>query len=93
MPFHGVERRNFPRYPYLHTIYFSEAAQLHGEPCLGASVDLSDAGMSLYTSVPLTERQNITIENPLPGEYRRATVRWCRYYSADLYKVGLMFVS
>jgi hypothetical protein len=93
MPFHGVERRNFPRYPYLHTIYFCEDARLQEETCLGASVDLGNAGMSLYTSVPLVESQNIMIKNALPLEYRWATVRWSRKYSADLYKVGLKFVS
>jgi hypothetical protein len=93
MPFHGVERRNLPRYPYLHTVYFWEDARVQEETCLGASVDLSDAGMSLYTSVPLVQNQDIMIKNVLPVEYRRATVRWSRKYAADLYKVGLMFVA
>lgn len=92
MSFHRVERRKSPRYPYLHTVYFCEDARLGEETFLGASVDISDTGMSLYTSVPLAESQNVMIKNTLPVEYTRATVRWLRKYSADLYKVGLMFI-
>jgi hypothetical protein len=91
MSFYGVERRKVPRYPYLHTVYFFEEARFHEEACLGASVDLSDAGMSLYTSVPLGESQNVMIKNALQEGYRKATVRWSKRYSSDLYKVGLMF--
>ena len=93
MQFYGIEKRKFPRYPYLHTVYFCEGPRLHDETCLGASVDISDTGMSLYTSTPLTESQNIVIKNTLPVEFRRATVKWSRRFSADLYKVGLMFLA
>ena len=93
MRFNGIERRRHPRRPHCQNVEFCLVSRPSGEILVGASVDLSDSGLCMYTFDELAQGENIEIKNALPVPYQKAVVRWVKNYAIDLYKVGIMFVA
>ena len=59
---------------------------------VGYSLNLSDAGMCIYTSTVLKTGQEIILKSDQPRLYKKAAVRWVERYDSFFYKVGLEFV-
>jgi len=55
----------------------------------GVIVNLSDSGMNIFSYVPLSEGQEITIISPLHIQHKEFIVQWTRKYLDDFYMVGL----
>lgn len=49
--------------------------------------------MCIYSDALPGEGESIEIGSSLPVPSARATVRWVKKYSDNLYKMGLMFVE
>ncbi len=60
---------------------------------MGATVNISDAGMCVVTSSHLREGDSIIIRNELALLSRKATVRWVRNYRHNFCKAGLLFTG
>jgi len=56
------------------------------------AVNISNSGLCLYTSTPLTEGQEITIKSTIPAPSQIAVVRWIEKLNNFYYKVGLQFI-
>jgi len=59
---------------------------------VGYTLNLSNAGLCIYTSALLTEGQAIILKSDDPPLYKKAAVRWVERYDSLFYKVGLEFV-
>lgn len=59
---------------------------------VGYTLNLSDAGMCIYTSAILKTGQEIILKSDEPRLYKKAVVRWVERYDAFFFKVGLEFV-
>lgn len=59
---------------------------------VGYTLNLSDAGMCIYTSAILQTGQELILKSDEPRFYRKAAVRWVERYDSFFYKVGLEFV-
>ena len=57
------------------------------------AVNISNSGLCLYTSTPLSEGQEITIKSTIPAPSQTAVVRWIEKLNDFYYKVGLQFVQ
>jgi len=84
------KRRHY-RCNFLGTVYF-RLGRRGRDTLLGAGINISDTGMSMFCSHPLKEGQDITISNAFVAPDNRATVKWTKRYSDDLYRVGLEFI-
>jgi hypothetical protein len=93
MYFDGVERRRHQRRPHADSIEFYLIPSDLTTTLRGISIDISDSGMCLYTFTPINTNQNILIRNFLPVPYQRATVRWVKKHTEELYRVGLFFIE
>jgi hypothetical protein len=92
MSFTGAERRKRPRYPYSNKLDFYSNPPTQDTTYYGFSVDISNAGMCLYTfSTPPNEGDEIAFKNALPVSYQKAIVRWVEQYTEDFYGIGVMF--
>jgi len=56
---------------------------------VGYTLNLSDTGMCIYTSVALEPGQTIILKSDEPRLYKKAVVRWVDRYDSISYKVGL----
>ena len=86
-------KRRYWRSNFLGTVLYCESSRPDSDALLGSGIDISEAGMCMYCSHPLREGQSVVIQNCLPVPHSRATVRWVRRYSHDLYTVGLEFTG
>ncbi len=93
MYFDGVERRIHKRRPHADSIEFCLIPSDLTTTLRGISIDISDSGMCLYTFTPINTGQNIVINNFLPVPYQKATVRWVKKHTEELYRVGIMFIE
>lgn len=93
MSFEGDESRRHPRKAHTDIIDFCLNPTDLSTTFRGTLVDISESGMSLYTFKPLSTGQDIIVKSTLPVLYQKATVRWVKKYSEDLYRVGLMFIE
>ncbi len=87
----GIERRKHPRTPYSNVIKFCVNPRCPYASLDGVTINISDSGISLYTSENLQKGDVIIIQDTLPVKYRKATVIWVKEYQWGLYRVGLMF--
>ena len=87
-----LEKRRHPRYAYAATVKLCPASSAPERDFLGVSVNISDSGMCIYTSDCLPDGETLEIRDALPGQHRKAAVRWVKNISGDFYKLGLMFL-
>lgn len=90
------DQRNQIRYDFPYTIveYILNSSN-NGEIFKGFTLDISNSGLCLFTSKPLTIGQEITITSILPTFYsssNKAYVRWIEKFDDIFYKVGLEFI-
>lgn len=55
----------------------------------GVIVNLSDSGMNIFSYVPLSEGQKITIIRPLHIPHQEFIVQWIHKYLDDFFMLGL----
>jgi hypothetical protein len=90
--FTGAERRKRPRYSYSTKLDFCPNPPAQDITYSGFSVDISSAGMCLYTfSTPPNEGDEIIFKDALPISHQKAIVRWVERYTEDFYGIGVMF--
>jgi hypothetical protein len=58
----------------------------------GIVIDISEAGLGLYTYNPLKEGQELTIMSDLRELNKKGIVRWCHELGESVYRIGLMFI-
>ncbi len=87
------EQRPCPRTVSLDTIQFCFADDFTGELRLGTTINISSTGICLYTLNHLKEGDSIMIKDNVLPSFRKATVRWVKYYGNTLCKAGLMFIE
>ena len=58
----------------------------------GVISNISESGVCLLTTNPLSKGQDITIKNKIPATPRTATVRWSTKYHDLYYKAGLELI-
>lgn len=91
LPPSGDGRRH-PRKIYVSAFAYrfpSASSDIH----FGVTCNISDSGMCIYSDALPGEGESIEIGSSLPVPSARATVRWVKKYSDNLYKMGLMFVE
>jgi len=96
MLFRSSNTRRHRRYSYLQCVtFFSLGPEVAGGSRRAVGVDLSDAGICVYTPDRLQKGQVIIFNNPLPVPALKATVRWVKEYrmAATFYKAGLFFLG
>lgn len=85
----SIDRRSEPRHTYFSSIEFALQTE-HGEELLiGTSINISNSGLCIYSYVPLSVGQEITIKNAFPSRNRTYTVRWMNRLLDDFFMVGL----
>lgn len=89
----GIERRQCLRKFSLNTIQFCFVHDSPGEIRHGATVNISDTGMCLFTSNHLKEGESIIIQNDVLLPSQKATVRWVKNFEQNFWKAGLMFIE
>ena len=87
----GRELRRHERSNYLGTVHYCLNPYSDGRVLIGSGIDVSESGMSMFSSYPLKKGQGITIKTKLPVPHQSATVRWIRELRQDWYQVGLEF--
>jgi hypothetical protein len=94
MPFQEKdEQRQCRRIVRLNTIRFSFADDSPWEIRLGTTLNISTAGMCLYTLYHLNEGENILLRDDELSLARKATVRWVKHYRENFCKAGLMYIQ
>jgi hypothetical protein len=89
----GMQERKHPRRPYSNVIKFCVNPRCPNVIFDGVGINISDSGISLYTSANLHKGDVIVIQDALPVKYRKATVIWVKEYQWELYRVGLTFLE
>lgn len=93
MSFDGVENRRFQRNAYFKSIKFYTNSQPHNRIKIGATVNIGDAGMCMYTLNNLIIDEPIIIKNTLPVPYQKAIVKYINKLFGQFFKVGIMFIK
>jgi c-di-GMP-binding flagellar brake protein YcgR len=88
-----IERRQYQRNVSLNIIQFCLVNDPPSEISSGATVNISNTGMCLLTSNNLKESESIIIQNDVLLPSQKATVRWVKNYTQNLFKAGLMFIE
>ncbi len=88
----GRELRRHERSNYLSTIHYCLNSKSNGDVLIGSGIDVSESGLSMFSSYPLKKGEGIIIKSKLPILYRRATVRWVKELRENWYQVGLEFI-
>jgi len=91
MSFDGIERRKHPRRAYCEKIQFCQISRFPNKLFPGASVDISDSGMRIYTLDKLVVGDSLEIKTALPVPFLKATVKWVEDCAGVYYKAGIMF--
>jgi hypothetical protein len=92
MSFTGEERRKSTRYQHSSRLDFHSISSTQDITYSGVSVDISSAGIGLYTcSTAPNEGDEIAFEDALPVSYQKAIVRWVERYTENCYGVGVRF--
>jgi hypothetical protein len=67
--------------------------RLHSEEIFdGVIANISESGVCLLTTDPLSKGQDITIKNKISATSQTATVRWSTKYHDLYYKAGLELI-
>lgn len=93
MSFDGVEKRRHPRREYHEKVDFCLSSRPDRKLFCGASVDISDSGMCMYTFDGMKKGELLEIRNEIPSPCSRAEVVWVKEYCGDFFKVGIKFVD
>jgi hypothetical protein len=89
----GQENRRHQRENHLGTVHYSLVSHSDSQILVGAGIDISESGMSMFSSYPLKRGQSIIIKSKLPVPGQRATVRWVTELKQNWYQVGLEFTE
>jgi hypothetical protein len=81
------EKRRHVRYTYFADMEYLPKPPATDEILLGAVVNVSNSGMSLFITKPLEIGQEITIRSSLPNLAQTAVVRWIKQVGG-CYKIG-----
>ena len=85
----NTERRSMPRIVLPCTIEFV-IEQTEKPGALTAEVmNISDSGLRIYLSYPLSEGQELLVRDRLPNDCQRYRVRWCSKLSENFFEAGL----
>ncbi|MDO9289570.1 MAG: hypothetical protein Q7T83_12380 [Thermodesulfovibrionales bacterium] len=58
----------------------------------GIIIDVSNAGLGIFTHKPVTEGAGLKIHGEgLWENSKHATVKWCRKIASDIYRAGIVF--
>jgi len=60
---------------------------------IGITINISDAGMCIYSDSAHNEGEIIEIRSTLPVPYLWAAIRWAKKDAANLCRMGLMFIK
>jgi len=74
-------------------VHFCLNPHQDGQVLIGSGIDLSDSGMSMFSSYPLKKGQGIVFRSRLPVLQQRAIVKWVKALKVDWYQVGLEFTG
>jgi len=89
----GQEQRRHRRNNYLGTVHYCLNPHSDGGVLIGSGIDVSESGMSMFSSYPLKKGQGIVIRNRIPVPYQKATVMWVKELRENWYQVGLQFTD
>ena len=89
----GQELRRHRRNNYLGTVHFCLNPHPDGRVLIGSGIDVSDSGMSMFSSYPFKKGQGIVFRSRLPVLHQRATVKWVKELKENWYQVGLEFTG
>ena len=88
--FDGIERRKEPRHLHYSSVKFKSPRDGNDDELLdGTVINISSSGLCIYSFVPLSEGQKITIMDDLPTKHRNFTVRWSNKWLEDFFVAGL----
>jgi hypothetical protein len=87
----GQELRRHRRNNYLGTVHYCLNSHSDGQVLIGSGIDVSDSGMSMFSSYPLKKGQEIVIKNRIPVPHQTATVKWVKELGENWYQVGIEF--
>ncbi len=87
-----IDKRRHERYDFPSKIEYSLNTQTGDEVLQGVTINISEAGLCLYTFYELIEAEKINIKSVLPLRRQAAIVRWIKKINPDFYKVGLTFM-
>jgi hypothetical protein len=87
------KQRQCPRTVSLNPVRFRFLNDSSAEIHLGTTLNISTAGMCLYTLNHLRKGESIIIRDEDLLLSRKATVRWVKNYGETFCKAGLMFVE
>ncbi len=88
----GKELRRHQRCNYLGTVHYCLDHCRDGRVLIGSGIDISESGMSMFSSHPLKKGQDVIIRSKLSVPHQKAVVRWTRELGEDWYQVGLEFI-
>ena len=86
-----MERRADIRYELRRDIEYVLNFTTSEEVFKGITVNISGAGLGIYTFNSLRVGQEITITSGLDDTYCEGTVKWCKELGENVYRVGLLF--
>ncbi len=89
----GEELRRHGRRNCLRIVHYCLNPHSDGRVLIGSGIDISESGMSMYSSHPLKEGQDVIIKSALPVPHRKAIVRWIKELNKNWYQVGLEFTT
>ncbi len=87
----GIEQRKHGRSNYLGTVHYCLNPHSDGQVLIGSGIDVSESGLSMFSSYPLKKGEGIIIRSKLPVPHKRATVKWVKELRENWYQVGLEF--
>ncbi len=86
-----MEKRRCDRSIFPYYVEYVLHPSTSDETYYGAIMNISDAGLCLCGSAPLTEGQEIMIKSDLTRLCRVATVRWVEHLDNMMCKAGISF--
>jgi hypothetical protein len=88
----AVDKRRHRRSDTIRAVQYVTTHVRKDEIFDGVVSNLSESGLCLLTTNPLSEGQNITIRNRIQANFQTATVRWITKYRGLYYMAGLEFM-
>ncbi len=89
----GAELRRHSRNNYLGTVHYCLDPHSREGVMIASGIDVSESGLSMFSSYPLKKGQGILIKSSLPVPHRKAMVKWVKELKENWYQVGLEFIA
>lgn len=89
-----VQKRELVTFPIACSYSLEERGRTKSLTSRGISLDISEAGICIYTPVHLNEGMllNVYGEAAWNGA-RKGSVRWCKMITEDLFRVGVKLLN